>query len=1408
MAGATSGPADPLSAGTGGDATTADADPLSAEELETFTAEEQRLQEQIFLEKVMQQNDTTITAVKCNLGGRKKNVPWKIMHENLMHVGQGKYRNHQCDVCALTEKKNHRTTNKVDPHYPLQIGWWFAADILTVNVKSRHNFRYVMLIRDIVTGWFAPPLFLELRSDVTSAFKQMITEVRSNPRYMRLGHTVIQELRTDGAGEFTGAEFQNMMTDMKINHVVADAQDKRWMAHGEAAVKHIEVMLRAALIGTKLSPIFWPEVVELAVFIRNRVPINRNIVAKDGDTARPEEQVTKGYVSRAACDHDIGKVIPPGTPCVIYMGALGSDLLSTKGVWAISMGIRDDKNLFYNPYNGRMQTNGSWASFKLPQGMDAWQFMRLPSPRARVIANAARDDPEAHRKDIVVLIDKLSEIAGEPAQRDDVITRARGAPVPGMYVLDKDTGEEFMVEQRNGRIVADITNVEPMIPVPIDITDGSRYKQLKGIFEAPASLLGRRFWKQWFAAEDGKHVGDFEGLVIATYMKPDYGQRWKVKYFKDGDIEEFGIEQVDHHIVQGWVSILGWAEPYKRNPESHRLAELATKLPPSRHIHGMVNPYASVPRGELNIAEKRDVIFTVQTLAQAYADTWLCPHDMSLPKALRTAFGLGDDKHDLYEGWAGKNFSPTAVIEEGVLGLSIPRKWEGDRTKMTAKEKRFVKKGTVLPTPMGESWMQWLAEHDRQQRMARAPDVDESQRLAMAHGATMARMHSCFVHDRVDNNDYITVIDDNRPDERDTGAPAKAMSISAVEFKRYMGDRCTDAQLKKRTCPTTGKLLMPSSLSSAMKEPDAQEWSAAEDKEMKEILERPVFSEPMTLGKIRSYGVMNKPIKCSPVLDVKSLPTGAYDKHKVRYCINAHPGVIFKYENYTETFSASPNAATERLLMWLVAQFDLDMDAWDLVCAYLNGMLKPEEFVVVRLDPKHRTFDPVTGEELFRILFSGLYGHPASGLRWSERRTEFLLGPTFNNKEWRCRTATYDAALYVLEHDVWADTAAAAKMRDERRAGTWTFHMPVVADKKEFPSGSKTMITRRSWMSIHTDDCSMISSDDADRDYVKKALHAEFGIKQVDPSHMLGLVRTKVDGGRAVTITMASYIEGVYGIFEKYMSFKKLPKSPSPPGTFLSRGDIDENLSAEDVKTLAIAKELFGKLVGCCLWITRCAKPEIALEVHMLCKMMQGATLEAWKCGLHLVAYCYGTREKGVKMSRTDGTPRVVTWYDASNKADEASRGRAIGGHIVFIGQSPVEWRSSMNTFAGQSSQHNEYQALTAACKATVWVRHVLTDMGFQRFVNMPSPILGDNTAAIALARNEILTLGNRFYTKDLHYAKEVYKGGICCPRKVDTKDNISDGMTKSLPVSTFLLHVDMMTGYAELPPIPEKPRS
>ena len=1358
------------------------------------------------IQAIIDEYDTCVLAVKAMAPGKAKRESWLHHHRLLGHVGPWAYNGVICTECAAIKGSYHRVPTKVDPYVPLKAGYYFCTDILTVNVVSRHGRCYAMVTRCLGSGWYAPHVYLEYKSDATRAFCAMILDLRADPRYQHLGFPIMQHLIHDQGGEMISANWKKSIKALGILEQTTPAEDKRMNAAAEAAIKHIEQIMKANMLYTRCPFKYWEEQANHARWIRNRVPITRNINSKDGDTIRPEEEMTKGFISRNTLIRELSRSVTPGMVCLVFMmHIIGSNLVDNKGGWMMSLGIDGAMNRFLNMKTGREMSSRSFLVYELPVNMNAFQFTGHESPKYNLggkhIAN------NVLKNDHVVVLDGLIDLLNANGGLDKPIqvttTRAHGVKPAQVYVVDKGSGKKFVMDESD-MLVELHTDTDPAVPtskvtlaippnkslLTVPITDSEREAAM--LLRDPYRVEGRELYKQFFAEEDGKFLGDFKGMVTSTFILAGEGQRWKV-LFSDGETEDMTYEQIVHHVLEGWVSLMHSTKPYRRTDASIVTSQLAHAAPIGK-INGMADPYARVARDELDITAPRDIVFSLEHIMRNTAAIFTAATNTSWSQLCAKHLRLPHKHHRLFKNWCGKMFDCDAPVpQHDALGCRFPTKWEGGSRKV----KKFVKKGCRIPMPEGASWIQWVAEHDRSvDNTTQALDKPTRQALGFA-ARQVHRGHKLVIAHQLRTDGIVYDLNPDNLGEPPSEAEMRRGRgmISTGEWLKFMGDRATPEQAKALTDPETGQIRDPKDIDDVESRPDADDFKRAATVELTAIHERDTFSAPMRLADIRKLGIRNKPVDCGAYYTIKVDPTGKYAKHKCRYCLKGHAGNLTYGENYWETFSASPNAATERILMFLVAQFGFIMSALDVSCAYLYGKVEPEERVPCRLAKGHRSYDPDTGEELFLVLLGSLYGHPSSGRRWSIRRNNFLLGPVFNNETWTCRKCRYDAALFIFTHTVKVDGHD---------------------------------IVYKAFSSIFTDDVSTVAQRQEEVDYIENEFRKEFGIKKTNPEHMLGLLRKITDGGTAVEITMDSYISGVHEQFKDEPAMTtRSPTTPLPPGTFLSRSDFgkpkDEFVPGqggsgtyqpkpaatpepEQRRPVRADFPRFGKLVGCLLWIMRMAKPEIACAVHMLCRMVSEPTEEAWKSGLYVLKYCFCSKTKGIKMRRVSGTPVINTWYDASNKGDPASKGRAISGHIVYIGNSPIEWRSNLNSHCGTSAQHNEYQGMAAATKSTNWIRFLTYDMGFRSWSAKPSPLMGDNNACITLARDDILTHGNRFYTPDLHYNKESIEQGRTCARKVGTEMNVSDMMTKMTATSTFLSHVNMVTGYMDLPEIPPPP--
>jgi hypothetical protein len=104
------------------------------------------------------------------------------------------------------------------------------------------------------------------------------------------------------------------------------------------------------------------------------------------------------------------------------------------------------------------------------------------------------------------------------------------------------------------------------------------------------------------------------------------------------------------------------------------------------------------------------------------------------------------------------------------------------------------------------------------------------------------------------------------------------------------------------------------------------------------------------------------------------------------------------------------------------------------------------------------------------------------------------------------------------------------------------------------------------------------------------------------------------------------------------------------------------------------------------------------------------------------------------------------------------------------------------------SSCEAEYVALTEAVKEILWLVQHFRALGVE--LEVPIFIFGDNTAAIALAKNPVFHQRTKHIDIKHHFLREHIKAGTIKLFYVDTKQNVADVLTKltSAPVFNSLV--------------------
>ncbi|KZZ88211.1 hypothetical protein BBO_09576 [Beauveria brongniartii RCEF 3172] len=101
-----------------------------------------------------------------------------------------------------------------------------------------------------------------------------------------------------------------------------------------------------------------------------------------------------------------------------------------------------------------------------------------------------------------------------------------------------------------------------------------------------------------------------------------------------------------------------------------------------------------------------------------------------------------------------------------------------------------------------------------------------------------------------------------------------------------------------------------------------------------------------------------------------------------------------------------------------------------------------------------------------------------------------------------------------------------------------------------------------------------------------------------------------------------------------------------------------------------------------------------------------------------------------------------------------------------------------------------EYNAAAEAAKEAVWIRNFINDLRIPGVHIDTVPLYIDNNSALKLTRNPEFHNRSKHIDVKHHFVREKVEEGVINTQRVNTRDNLADILTKSLPKPT---HEDVM---------------
>jgi hypothetical protein len=506
---------------------------------------------------------------------------------------------------------------------------------------------------------------------------------------------------------------------------------------------------------------------------------------------------------------------------------------------------------------------------------------------------------------------------------------------------------------------------------------------------------------------------------------------------------------------------------------------------------------------------------------------------------------------------------------------------------------------------------------------------------------------------------------------------------------------------------------VPRSLKECQKSKYASLWQLAMDREIEGLQANNTWEEV-------PYVPNRKILSGHWVYDIKRNSSNSVKYFKARWV--AHGNKQIEGTDYNETFAATSQMRTARILICLSVLYGCPITHADISNAFTNGILEEEIYMM------HPGGMARTPGKVLKLIKS-IYGLKQASRVWSLCLRDALFGIGFVQ-------AQSDTCLY---------------------------HHP----------------DHLCFISIHVDDLLILTDDEEFRALVMEGLRKHFRLTDLGiVSQYLGMnVSFDLDG--SARIKQDSYIKRMVQRFN--VQDAKIPRTPLPSSIQLSKDDCPKT----DEQKTEMEKIPYRGIIGSLLYAGRGAHPEIAQAVSALSRFCQYPGKVHWTYAKRVLCFLKGVMNKGLHYTSSsieDGVDIAI--YTDSDWGSNPDDRKSISGFVVTINGNPVSWCSRTQKSTALSSCEAEFLALSEAVREALWLWNLFEELnvGFVK----PITIHVDNQSAIKLAENAVSHQRSKHIDIRYFRVREEVANGKIKLLYVPTQENIADIMTKSTSFAVF----------------------
>jgi hypothetical protein len=304
---------------------------------------------------------------------------------------------------------------------------------------------------------------------------------------------------------------------------------------------------------------------------------------------------------------------------------------------------------------------------------------------------------------------------------------------------------------------------------------------------------------------------------------------------------------------------------------------------------------------------------------------------------------------------------------------------------------------------------------------------------------------------------------------------------------------------------------------------------------------------------------------------------------------------------------------------------------------------------------------------------------------------------------------------------------------------------------------------------LHVDDMLVSGPTSADIRQAIDLMKAQFEIKELgEARRFLGFEITRDRTKQLIYLSQTQFTEK---IIAKYGYGDHKPSSTPWPRNF----ELPLAWKPDTSKT-----KWYIKRTGSVNYLSTGTRPDITYTTNRLCEANAGPSEAHVTLMTHLFRYLIQTTNFALKYGGKLPLNNLgLLGYADAAFADDVKTRHSTGGHVIFLADGPVFWKTKKQSVVALSTTEAEFMNLTPAGLSLKWINNILTEMGYKQ--DTPLLLYTDS----ANARATVLNADNTARTRhvDIRY-KWIIERTVAKDFRlehVSTGNMVADGLTKAL---------------------------